>query len=78
MIKKDTSMKLLGVIAVITTGLFIIGTRDNKDAKKLEGLDINIDPEKIVDNITPFITSDERVKNILGNFAKVSISKILG
>lgn len=78
MSKKGNSMKILGAIAVVSTTLFIVGSRKNKESTKLEGLDINIDPEKMIDNITPYITSDERTKNLLGNFAKVSISKILG
>lgn len=73
----DKSTKIIGAIALVSTALFLLKSRDNKESKKLDGLNIDIDPEKIVDNIKPYISDNPHFNNQLADFAKFQISKIL-
>jgi|GEM_PF-4307634 len=77
MANKDKSMKILGLIALGTTTAYILMSRKNPDAKSIEGINIDIDPEKMVENITRHIP-DQKAKSIVENIAKSSISKIIG
>ena len=77
MTKDEKSMKLLGLTALISTAAYILLTKDKPESKSLEGININLDPEKMVDNITSRIP-DQNLKKIIENVAKTSISKILG
>jgi len=74
---KEKSMKILGLTALLSTTAYILLTKDNPESKSLEGVNINLDPERMVDNITSNIT-DQNVKRIIENIAKTSISKLLG
>lgn len=75
---KDKSTKILGAIAFASTVLFMLKSRKNNESTKIEGLNIDIDPEKMVDNIKPYITDDPNTNEIIANIAKNGISKLLG
>lgn len=75
---KDKSMKILGAIAFASTALFIFKSREKGVSTKIEGLNIDIDPEKIVDNIKPYISDDSKANDFIANIAKRGISKLIG
>jgi hypothetical protein len=75
--KKGKSQKILGAIAFASTALFMFESRKNKENTKIEGLNIDIDPEKMIDNIKSYISPNEKVNEMVANFAKDKISKIL-
>jgi len=75
--KSDKSIKILGAIAAASTALFIFKSRTMPDSKQIEGLNINIDPEKMVDNIKPYISTDPELSEKIANIAKKGISKLL-
>ena len=71
-------MKILGAIALASTALFIFKSRTMTDAKPIEGLNIDIDPEKMVDNIKPYISTDPELNEKIANVTKRGIAKLLG
>lgn len=76
--RKDKSTALIGVIAFATTALFVLKTRNGNETKKIEGLNIDIDPEKMVDNIKPYISDNPQINEKVSNMAKYGISQLLG
>jgi len=78
MSKKDKSTALLGAIAFATTALFILKTRNGEESRKIEGFNIDIDPEKMVDNIKPYISDNPKLNEKVSNIAKLGISQLLG
>lgn len=77
MASKEKSINILGLIALGTTTAYILMSRKNPETKSIEGINIDIDPEKMVENITRHIP-DQKTKSIVENIAKNSISKIIG
>jgi hypothetical protein len=78
MASKGKSQKILGVIAFASTALFMLESRKSPDNKKIEGLNIDIDPEKMVDSIKANISKNPKVNDILADLAKSSIARLLG
>jgi len=77
MIKKDKSQKILGAIAFASTALFMFRSRNTPESKKIDGLNIDIDPEKMIDNVKSYISPNEKVNEIVANFAKSVTKKAL-
>lgn len=75
---EERSQKILGAIALASTVLFVFKSRKNKDNTKIEGLNVDIDPEKMIDNVKSYISPHEKINNIVADFAKDKLSKLLG
>lgn len=78
MAKKGKSQKILGAIAFASTALFILESRKNPDNTKIEGLNMDIDPEKMIDSVKSYISPDEKLNDFIANIAKRNLSKLLG
>lgn len=72
----DKSTKILGVLALIGVGAYLYKTKNEPQNNKLEGLDINVDPELIVENIRSFIP-DPKIQNFTVNATKKIVTKVL-
>lgn len=77
MSKNEKSMKILGAIALASTALFVFKSRENPDNTKIEGLNIDIDPEKMIDNVKSNISPYPKVNEAIANAVKLKISKML-
>ena len=78
MAKKGKSQKILGAMAFATTALFMFESRKMVDSTKIDGLNIDIDPEKIIDSVKSYISPNEKLNNLVANIAKKTLSEILG
>lgn len=75
---KDNSVMLLGLLAFASTATFLYLSKGKELKAPLEGLNIDIDPDKLIDSALTRVNSDENTKRIVGNIAKSSISKLIG
>jgi len=77
MATKEQSIKFLGILAAVSTASFLLLRSKNPENKGIDGLNINIDPELLIEKYIPK-TNDPKADQIISNITKASISKILG
>jgi hypothetical protein len=75
---KGKSQKILGAMAFATTALFMLESRKTAESTKIDGLNIDIDPEKMIDSVKSYISPNEKLNNLVANIAKKTLSEILG
>lgn len=75
----DKLTKLAGGLALVSLGYFLYKTGQEKEEgmNHIDGLNVEVNPERLIDGGLAFVRMNPDHKEMLGNFARGAVSRYL-